>query len=155
MFLQWVLPKATYLEQLVSYQSSSIPSSHAVFQSGSIRTTGVYLARDVIIINDWFFRLWNMTKGYVYYLFSESFLTRMEEIVYGILLLCCVWFSSSKREPPDKSSTTFLSTIYSIFIEAALKFIGSHSTLCIFSGISRTALTTRLLQRQTVSYVVE
>ena len=62
-FLQWVLPKATYLEQFVSYQSSTVNSAQVMFQSGTFFTTGAYLATELFIINDWFFQFWCIAKG--------------------------------------------------------------------------------------------
>ena len=146
-FMRWVLPKATYSEQLLTYQPRSVQPDQSMYLSGTINTTGAYLATEVIIINDWFFNLWFSTKGSMYYFFSTVFANRMEQIVQGIMILSYIWFATSHRKPPDKldnwctRTTHFLCNVIYIIDDIFYNVTGIQINTCLGAGVFYSILT--------------
>ena len=101
-FLRTTYTRSSYIQQLTTYKTVIESRRTTLYTTGTLNYSNALLLTDVVIVNNWFMSMWNMTKGTFFYFFSSTYHTLMHVQVDNLLTIVYVWFVSANRKPPDK-----------------------------------------------------
>lgn len=105
-FLNEVLPKRSYVQQITAFQSKIREGDNLKLHiTGDLAYSNAFLLTNTLIINSWFLHLMQMQRGCMYYFLSEVFQVQCNHVVEALLLTMYVWFASKHRKPPDKQKS--------------------------------------------------